>query len=98
MKVIAIGDSTFVSALRLAGAEGIEVRDEKEFIEALNSAVRREDIGLIVLPSNMASKHRKAIAEMRRRTSLPIIYELPPVVGRHEPVDYKTLLRDLLGI
>lgn len=98
MKVIAIGDSTFVSALRLAGAEGIEVRDEKGFMEALNSAMRRKDVGLIVLPSNMASKHRKAIAEMRRKMSLPIIYELPPVVGRHELVDYKTLLRDLLGI
>lgn len=98
MKVVVIGDTTFVSALRLAGAEGIEVRDEKEFIEALNTAMRKKDVSLIILPSNMASKHRKAIAELRRKTSLPIIYELPPVVGRHEPVDYKMLLRDLLGI
>lgn len=98
MRVIAIGDAAFVSALRLAGAEGIEVRDGNEFVEALNSAMKREDVGLILLPSNMASKYRREIAEIRRKRSLPIIYELPPVVGRHEPIDYKVLLRDLLKI
>mgnify|MGYP000560099985 CR=1 FL=1 len=96
--MVVIGDPIFVAALRLAGAEGIEVKDDKSFIEALNDVFRRKDVGLVVLPSSMASKHRKAIAEMRRKTSLPIIYELPPVVGKHEPVDYKTLLRDLLGV
>ena len=99
MKIIAIGDRTFVTALRLAGAEGFEVRSDKEFYDLLNDLInKRKDIGLIVIPSNMASKYRKQIANLRRRLSLPVIYELPPPIGKHESIDYKSLLRDLLGI
>jgi vacuolar-type H+-ATPase subunit F/Vma7 len=98
MKVVAVGDRPFVTALRLAGIEGVEVERAEDLPSTINRLLGRKDISLIVVSSNMASKHRKYLANLRRKLSLPVIYELASPVGTTESVDYKSLLRELLGV
>ncbi|MEM0090495.1 MAG: V-type ATP synthase subunit F [Nitrososphaerota archaeon] len=98
MRVVAVGSRSFIMGFRLAGAGGIEVTDAKEVLSTVNKLMSDPEVGLIILSEELTYEIRNEINEIRSKKSMPLIYVLPSPSTSTKGMDYRTLLRQVLGI
>lgn len=99
MQCFAIGDEFTLLGLRLIGIPGAVVKTPEEASNAFQQAIRRQNIGLILITERVADTIKGAIEETRLGKKLPLVLEIPdregPIPGRETVVD---LVRRTLGI
>lgn len=98
MRVIAIGSRVFVTSFQLAGVEGIKITSSDEILNELNKLGSSDDIGLILLSDDMAKEIRFQLTDMRSKRPIPLIFELPAPGSTKESIDYRALLKQILGV
>ncbi|MDJ0270120.1 MAG: V-type ATP synthase subunit F [Aigarchaeota archaeon] len=98
MQVIAIGSKTFVAGFRLAGARGIEVSTPQEALQHINKLVQDPEVGLIIVSEDLSEQFRQQLNEIRAKKPVPLIYELPPPIAKPKRIDYRAMLREVLGV
>ena len=98
MRVIAIGSRVFVTSFQLAGMEGIIIDSPMDAITHLKRLLNEEDVGLILISDDVSKTMRKELAELRVKKPVPLIFELPAPGSRKESVDYRQLLKQILGV
>ncbi len=86
MKFYCIADEDTVRGFRLAGVEGTAVVSRTEAAEALDRAVRRPDLGIVILTQAVAAYIRDQVDDVRTNRSRPLLVEVPgpdgPLPGR----------------
>ncbi|MGC8936159.1 MAG: V-type ATP synthase subunit F [Candidatus Methanomethylicaceae archaeon] len=97
MKILFIGDGTLSQGYRLAGAQGIPVSSEEEFLSSLESALKMEDVGVVLVDSDYSSMVRETISSLKIKRVLPVIIEVP---GRRTSaeVDLKSTISRMMGV
>ena len=98
MRVVAVGSRPFVAGFRLAGASGVEVDSPEALLRETERLVRARDVGLILLDENLSTGVRQEISRIRAEHPTPIIYEVPGPGGSLKPVNYRDILRQILGV
>ncbi len=98
MRVIAVGSRNFIMGFRLAGVGGVEAANAKEVLLTVNRLIDDPNVGLIVLPEELVSEIRNEINEIRSKRSMPLIYVLPSPSTGLKIMDYRALLRQVLGV
>lgn len=98
MRLVAIGSRVFVTSLRLAGVHGIMVDSSKQALGEINKLGSTDDVGLILLSDDIGKEMRYQLAEIRAKKPIPLIFELPAPGSSKENVDYRTLLKQILGV
>ncbi|MDW8083988.1 MAG: V-type ATP synthase subunit F [Candidatus Caldarchaeum sp.] len=98
MKVYAVGGSTFVTGFKLSGAEGIAVESPQQAFQVVKELMNRPDVGLIIVSEDLSEKFRDELNELRARKPTPLVYELSPPVGSPKKIDYRQLVRSVLGV
>ncbi|HEY7571806.1 MAG TPA: V-type ATP synthase subunit F [Nitrososphaeraceae archaeon] len=98
MRVIAIGSRVFVTSFQLAGVEGIKISSSDEILNELNKLASSDDIGLILLSDDMAKEIRFQLSDIRSKRPIPLIFELPAPGSTKESIDYRALLKQILGV
>ncbi|MCS7129419.1 MAG: V-type ATP synthase subunit F [Candidatus Caldarchaeum sp.] len=98
MRVVAVGGPMFVNGFRLAGAEGMVVKSPDEAFQLIKSLMQQEDVGLIIVSEDISEKFRDELNELRVKKPKPLVYELSPPVGQPKKIDYRALLRSVLGV
>ena len=93
-----IGDNNMIIGFRLVGVEGVEVRSVKEAKEALQMALSREDVALILISQFFSSQMQDEIIKVRTSRVTPIIVELPGSVGPASEIKLSELITKTLGI
>lgn len=98
MKVLAIGNRIFITSFQMAGIEGINVQTPKEALSRINQIHSRNEVGLILLSDDMGKQIRLELARIRSLKPIPLIFELPSPGSTKEKVDYRALLKQILGV
>jgi V/A-type H+-transporting ATPase subunit F len=98
LKVYAVGGATFVNGFILAGAEGVAVNTPEEAFKTIKELMGRPDVGLIIVSEDLSEKFRDELNDLRARKPTPLVYELSPPVGASRKIDYRKLLRSVLGV
>ena len=98
MRLVAIGSRVFVTSLRLAGVQGIIADSPKEALSQISSIGSGEDVGLVLLSDDLGKEIRYQLTEIRSKRPIPLIFELPSPGSRKENVDYRSLLKQILGV
>ncbi len=98
MKVLAIGNRIFITSFQMAGIEGINVQTPKEALSRINQIHSRNEVGLILLSDDMGKQIRLELARIRSVKPIPLIFELPSPGSKKEKVDYRALLKQILGV
>ena len=98
MRVIAIGSRVFVTSFQLAGVEGIKISSSDQILNELNKLGSSDDIGLILLSDDMAKEIRFQLTDIRSKRPIPLIFELPAPGSTKESIDYRALLKQILGV
>ena len=98
MRLVAIGSRVFVTSLRLAGVQGIIANSPEQALSQIDSIGGSEDIGLVLLSDDIGKEIRYQLTEIRAKRPIPLIFELPSPGSKKENVDYRSLLKQILGM
>ncbi|HKO39629.1 MAG TPA: V-type ATP synthase subunit F [Nitrososphaeraceae archaeon] len=98
MKVLAIGNRIFITSFQMAGIEGIDVQTPKDALSRINQIHSRNEVGLILLSDDIGKQIRLELARIRSVKPIPLIFELPSPGSTKEKVDYRALLKQILGV
>lgn len=98
MRIVTIGSKVFVTSFQLAGIEGIVEESFQNALEKIKSLMDDSSIGIILVSDDIASKIREKITELRAKQSTPLVFELPAPGSEKTDVDYRALLKKILGV
>jgi V/A-type H+/Na+-transporting ATPase subunit F len=98
LRVVAIGSRVFVTSFQLAGVQGIKVDSPIHALSEINKIGGTSDVGLILLSDDIGRQIRNNLTEIRANKPIPLIFELPSPGSTKEKVDYRSLLKQILGV
>ncbi|HXW36440.1 MAG TPA: V-type ATP synthase subunit F [Nitrososphaerales archaeon] len=98
MKVVAIGGKAFVTGFVLAGVSGEYVSSGREALSKVDALVRDSKVGLIMISDDVAKPIRDELTAIRAKKAVPLIYEVPGPGSKQEKVEYRAMLRSILGV
>jgi V/A-type H+-transporting ATPase subunit F len=98
MRIVAIGSRVFITSFQLAGVQGIKADSSSETLTLINKIGSNNDVGLILLSEDLGKEIRSQLTDIRAKKPIPLIFELPSSGSRKEKVDYRALLKQILGV
>jgi V/A-type H+-transporting ATPase subunit F len=98
MRIVAIGSRVFVTSFQLAGVKGVKVESPTEALTEINKMGEGTDVGLVLLSDDIGKEIRYQLTSIRAKRPIPLIYELPSPGSKKEKVDYRALLKQILGV
>jgi V/A-type H+-transporting ATPase subunit F len=98
LKVVAIGSRVFITSFQLAGVFGIQTNSSIDALEQVKVNSNNDEIGLILLSDDLGKDIRTQLTELRAKKPIPLIFELPSPGSIKQKVDYRGLLKQILGL
>ncbi len=98
MKVVAVGGKAFVTGFVLSGVSGEYVSSSDAALEKIEKLVRDPDVGLIMVSDDVAKPIGEQLTAIRSKKAIPLIYEVPGPGSKKEKVEYRAMLRAILGV
>lgn len=88
MKFLVIGDKDTIAGFSLIGIEGITVNTKTETIKALQYAIHRQDIGIILITERVAREiHNNIDNILSHRKKCNLILQIPDA-HRSKPIKH----------
>lgn len=100
MKSFLISDNrdTWVG-MRLAGINGIIVHEKDELMGAIQTAIKDEEVGLIIMTEKVVDLAKEEIMEIKLKVARPLIIEIPDRHGTMRSENAITnYIRESVGI
>ena len=98
MKVVAIGSRGFVTGFELAGMDGVKVDSSDQAFMEIQNQMGEGDVALILVSDDLSGPIRDKLTDLRTRKPMPLIYEIPAPGSKKERVEYRTMLKSILGV
>ena len=98
MKVVAIGGKAFVTGFILSGVSGEYVSSSEEALAKIERLVGDSQVGLIMVSDEVAKPLAPQLTAIRAHRATPLIYEVPGPGSKKEKVEYRAMLRSILGV
>ena len=98
MKVVAVGGKAFVTGFVLAGVSGEYVSSAPSALEKVEKLVADPSVGLIMVSDEVARPIKDDLTAIRAKKPIPLIYEVPGPGSKKEKVEYRAMLRAILGV
>ncbi len=95
-----IGDSDMITGFKLVGIEGVEAFTVDEAKQALNKALTRSDVGVIIISEALSADPsiREAVDKVRQERVTPLIVEVPGSKGAANKMQLSDMISKILGI
>jgi V/A-type H+-transporting ATPase subunit F len=77
------------------------LKASKQIRRTLNEIGRisnSDDVGLILVSDDFGKQIRYQLTELRSKKPIPLVFELPSPGSTKETVDYRALLKQILGV
>jgi len=100
MKSFLISDNrdTWVG-MKLAGIDGILVRNREYALQAIKDAIKNNEIGILILTESVVNMATEEVMELKLKSKTPLIIEIPDRHGSMRESDAITdYIRNSVGI
>ena len=98
MRVVAIGSRGFVAGFELAGMDGVRVENSEQALSQIAENLNRSDVALILVSDDVSGPIHDKLTEIRTERPMPLIYEIPAPGSKKEKVEYRAMLKSILGV
>ena len=98
MKVVAVGGKAFVTGFVLAGVTGEYASSASSALEKIKGLAADPAVGLIMVSDEVARPIRDDLTSIKAKKPIPLIYEVPGPGSKKEKVEYRAMLRAILGV
>lgn len=98
MRVVAVGGKAFVTGFVLSGVSGEYVSSSSAALQRIEQLSRDPAVGLIMVSDEVSKPIAAELTAMRAKKAIPLIYEVPGPGSKKEKVEYRAMLRAILGV
>ena len=97
MKIVTVGSRVFVTSSQLAGIQGIIVESPNAALEEIKKLTDDSDVGLILVSDDISNPINDQLTELRAEKST-LVFSLPAPGSEKVEVDYRVMLKKILGV
>jgi V/A-type H+-transporting ATPase subunit F len=98
LKVVAVGGKAFVTGFVLSGVTGEYVSNSSAALQKIGVLAKDPTVGLIMVSDEVAKPIAGDLTAIRSKKAIPLIYEVPGPGSKKEKVEYRAMLRAILGV
>ncbi|NDB32846.1 MAG: ATPase [Nitrososphaeria archaeon] len=98
MKIVTIGSRIFVTSFQLAGVQGVVVDTPQTAFSEVKKLADDPDVGLVLISEDMATPINTELTKLRATKSKPLVFALPASGSEKKEVDYRKMLKTILGV
>jgi V/A-type H+/Na+-transporting ATPase subunit F len=98
LKVVAVGGKAFVTGFVLSGVSGEYASTPAAALAKIESLVLDPQVGLIMVSDDVAQPISAELTALKAKKAIPLIYEVPGPGSKKEKVEYRAMLRAILGV
>lgn len=97
MKIVTVGSRSFVTSFQLAGVPGIISETPENALDEIKKLSGDSDVGLILVSDDISEPINDQLTTLRSQTST-LVFSLPSVGSKKTEVDYRLMLKKILGV
>lgn len=97
MKVYTVGTKSFVASFQLAGVPGRVSPTPQEALESVRELASDPEVGLVLVGDDVAGPVSDEMTRVRA-SSQALVFALPAAGGAKQDVDYRVMLKKILGV
>ena len=97
MKVFTVGSKSFVTSFQLAGIAGIVSPTPENALDEIKKLADDSDVGLILVSDDISTSIGDKLTALRAEKDT-LVFALPSVGSEKVAVDYRVMLKKILGV
>jgi len=97
VKIVTVGSRVFVTSSQLAGIEGIIAETPNVALDEIKKLTDDSDVGLILVSDDISIPIDDELTELRAKKTT-LVFSLPAPGGQKTEVDYRVMLKKILGV
>ena len=98
MKVVTVGSRVFVTSFQLAGVQGKIVDSSETALEEIKKLYDDSEVGLVLVSDDLTEEINDKLTKLRAEQSTPLVFALPASGSEKSEVDYRVMLKKILGV
>ncbi|MGI0082848.1 MAG: V-type ATP synthase subunit F [Nitrosopumilaceae archaeon] len=88
----------FVTSFQLAGVQGTIAESPERALSEITKLINDSSIGHVLVSDDISKTIGHKLTELRSKKSTPLVFELPAPGSQKDEVDYRVLLKQILGV
>ncbi len=97
MRIVTVGSRVFVTSSQLAGIEGIIVDTPEKALEEIKKLTDDTNVGLVLVSDDISNPINDQLTALRTKKDT-LVFSLPAPGGEKVEVDYRAMLKKILGV
>lgn len=97
MKIVTVGSKVFVTSSQLAGIQGIIAETPDKALNEIKKLTDDSDVGLILVSDDISDPINDELTALRTKKST-LVFSLPAPGSEKVEVDYRVMLKKILGV
>ncbi|MBI1663269.1 MAG: V-type ATP synthase subunit F [Nitrosopumilus sp.] len=97
MKIFTVGSKSFVTSFQLAGVPGIISESPEKALDDIKKLTDDSDVGLILVSDDVTESINDELTALRAEKST-LVFALPATGSEKSEVDYRVMLKKILGV
>ncbi|MFB3113969.1 MAG: V-type ATP synthase subunit F [Nitrosopumilaceae archaeon] len=97
MKIVTVGSKAFVTSFQLAGVPGVISDTPEKALDEIKKLTDDSDIGLVLISDDISEPINDQLTSLRTEKST-LVFALPSVGSKKVDVDYRKMLKKILGV
>jgi V/A-type H+-transporting ATPase subunit F len=97
MKVFTVGNKSFVTSFQLAGVPGIISDTPQKALDDIRKLTDDSDVGLILVSDDISTSIDDELTALRAEKST-LVFALPAIGSEKTEVNYRVMLKKILGV
>ncbi len=97
MKIFTVGSKSFVTSFQLAGVPGRISESPDRALSEIRSLTEDQEVGLVLVSDDITEKINDELTQLRAKKST-LVFSLPAAGSEKVDVDYRAMLKKILGV
>ena len=97
MKIFTVGSKSFVTSFQLAGIHGIISETPDSALTEITKLTDDSDVGLVLVSDDITESINDELTALRAQKST-LVFALPATGSEKTEVDYRVMLKKILGV
>jgi len=97
VKIFTVGSKSFVTSFQLAGIPGIISQTPEKALDEIKKLTDDSEVGLVLVSDDVTESISDELTALRAQKST-LVFALPSVGSQKTEVDYRVMLKKILGV
>jgi len=97
VKIFTVGSKSFVTSFQLAGVPGIISETPQKALDEIRRLTDDSDVGLVLVSDDITEPINDELTALRAEKST-LVFALPATGSEKTDVDYRVMLKKILGV